>query len=338
MCRMSFTFAFSSIILLSISQVDAFNVNYDFSQGTRLSKFTQYYRTKATDGAMNRSSRGMVLQAGGKRGSALPADKIIGQANYEGVDKDLAKRVVEQAERAIQSWSVEATDFLRPPEYTALEKIMEPLVDVQAKSLGGYEQAERKRMFFCRGKEDMEVDFEGEYQAEFMKAINIQGNFLFDPADHRDFLGSILGTGISREKVGDILVTGERGAQAVVCPEIADFLCMKLSKVRSTTVTCSQIPFEQLSVAPPRKKQVQSVEASLRIDAVVSAGMGMSRSKMADLIKSGNVLINWKDVSSSKKEVKEGDVVTIRGKGRVEILEISKTAKGRFRIMMNKIS
>ena len=52
----------------------------------------------------------------------------------------------------------------------------------------------------------------------------------------------------------------------------------------------------------------------------------------------GNVLVNWKDASSPNKEVKEGDVVTIRGKGRVEIVEITKTSKGKYRILMNKLS
>lgn len=34
-----------------------------------------------------------------------------------------------------------------------------------------------------------------------VEAMEIGGQFLFDPADHRDFLGAILGTGVTREGV-----------------------------------------------------------------------------------------------------------------------------------------
>ena len=33
------------------------------------------------------------------------------------------------------------------------------------------------------------------------QAVNVEGNFLFDKAGHRDFLGAVLGAGIAREKV-----------------------------------------------------------------------------------------------------------------------------------------
>ena len=35
---------------------------------------------------------------------------------------------------------------------------------------------------------------------------SVSGNFAFDTAAHGDFLGAILGTGVTREKVGDIIV------------------------------------------------------------------------------------------------------------------------------------
>jgi RNA-binding protein YlmH len=35
---------------------------------------------------------------------------------------------------------------------------------------------------------------------------SVSGNFMFDAASHGDFLGAVLGTGIAREKVGDIIL------------------------------------------------------------------------------------------------------------------------------------
>lgn len=65
-----------------------------------------------------------------------------------------------------------------------------------------------------------------------MAALHVKGNFMFDSATHRDFLGACLGTGIERSKVGDILVNGERGAHILVAPELTEFLTMQLTSVR----------------------------------------------------------------------------------------------------------
>ncbi|CAN0176062.1 unnamed protein product, partial [Ectocarpus fasciculatus] len=136
-------------------------------------------------------------------------------------------------------------------------------------------------------------------------------------------------------KIGDILVQGERGAQVLVDPVMAEFLAGSLTSVRSVKVKVRPIPLEELAVRPAKTKDVSTVEASLRLDSVASAGMGMSRSKMSAAIKGGLVLVNWKAASSgTTDQVREGDVVTVRGKGRVEIGDITVTKKGRYKINM----
>ena len=64
-----------------------------------------------------------------------------------------------------------------------------------------------------------------------MSALQVKGNFMFDAATHRDFLGACLGTGIDRSKVGDILLNGEQGAHILVVPELVEFLIMSLIQV-----------------------------------------------------------------------------------------------------------
>jgi RNA-binding protein YlmH len=59
---------------------------------------------------------------------------------------------------------------------------------------------------------------------------------------------------------------------------------------------------------------------------------------IAMYVQSGLVFVNWKEAKSSSATVHSGDVITIRGKGRVEILEIHETKKERYRIVMNRIS
>ncbi|MEM7650198.1 MAG: photosystem II S4 domain protein, partial [Cyanobacteria bacterium P01_A01_bin.70] len=166
--------------------------------------------------------------------------------------------------------------------------------------------------------------------------LDISGNFLFDTATHRDFLGALLGTGIVRDKVGDIIVLGERGAQAIVMPELVEFLEMSLTQVRSVPVKTRLIDWNELRVRQPKKKDLTTVEASLRLDAVASAGFGMSRNKMVDLISTGDVRVNWKAAKQASQTLNAGDLVAIRGKGRLEIGDIAITKKARYRINLTR--
>jgi photosystem II S4 domain protein len=167
-------------------------------------------------------------------------------------------------------------------------------------------------------------------------ALDIAGNFLFDTANHRDFLGAMLGTGIVREKTGDVIVLGERGAQVIVVPELVEFLEMSLQQVRSVPVKTRRIEINELKIREPKKKEMTTVEASLRLDAVASAGFGMSRSKMVDLIDSNDVRVNWKEVTQASFHVKTGDLIAIRGKGRLEVGEIAVTKKDRYRVQLTR--
>jgi hypothetical protein len=51
-------------------------------------------------------------------------------------------------------------------------------------------------------------------------------------------------------------------------------LCVQasLTKVRSVPVETRVVPLSQLRVAPPRREEISSIEASMRLDAVASAG------------------------------------------------------------------
>ena len=245
-------------------------------------------------------------------------------------NRETAVRVLDQAEQAIKTWDVVCTDFLSPPELADVQQMFARLTDLQFLAWGGYPQAERQRLAIAQS----EIPLDESQVA--ITALEIAGNFLFDPATHRDFLGAMLGTGIMREKAGDILVLGERGAQAIVVPELAEFLTLSLTQVRSVPVKTQPIALSELKVREPKKKEMTTVEASMRLDAVASAGFGMSRSKMTDLIASGDVRVNWKEITQSSHALKTGDLVAIRGKGRLEVGEVAVTKKDRYRVQLTR--
>jgi photosystem II S4 domain protein len=256
----------------------------------------------------------------------LPREELLKGVEY----RDTIAQVIDRAEQALKTWEIVCTDFLSPPEWAEAERIFARLNDLQLLAFGGYPQAERKRIAIARTEIPLD-----ESQVE-LTALDISGNFLFDSATHRDFLGALLGNGLVRDKVGDVLVLGERGAQAIVVPELVDFLELNFNQVRSVPVKTRRVPLEELKVREPKKKELTSTEASMRLDAIASAGFGMSRSKMVDLINSGDVRVNWREISSTSHALKSGDLIAIRGKGRLEIGEVMITKKDRYRIQMTR--
>ncbi|CAJ1957135.1 unnamed protein product [Sphenostylis stenocarpa] len=91
------------------------------------------------------------------------------------------------------------TDFLTPPVLKESMQVLEKIADVKAIAQGGYPQAERCRISVGH-PEELTSD------PDIISALSIKGNFQFEPCSHGDFLGSILGTGIVREKLGDIIL------------------------------------------------------------------------------------------------------------------------------------
>ncbi len=256
----------------------------------------------------------------------LPKEELL-----KGIEnRDEIARIIDKAEQALKTWEVCVSDFFSPPILIEVEQIFGRLTELQFMNWGGFPQAERQRIGISRE----EIPFDN--SSISIAALSISGNFLFDPATHRDFLGAILGTGIVREKIGDLIILGERGAQAIVMPEMVDFLTTSLDKVRSVPVKTTQIELSELKIREPKKKQLTTVEASMRLDAVASAGFGMSRSKMVDNISAGNVRVNWKEISQSSYMVKPGDLISVRGKGRLEIGEVTVTKKQRYRIDLTR--
>ncbi|THU71540.1 hypothetical protein C4D60_Mb04t02500 [Musa balbisiana] len=254
---------------------------------------------------------------------------VVVDSTLKGIgDRNIAEAVnniLEMARRATTRREVLHTDFLTPPVVKESILALEKLADVKAVAQGGYPQAERCRLSVGH-PDDMPTD------PDVVAALSITGNFTFDACSHGDFLGAILGTGIVREKVGDILLQGEKGSQVIVVPELTDFLMSTLDKVGNISVTCRPVPLLALEYEPPKTKTFRTVESSLRVDALASAGFKISRSKLVDLISNGDVRVNWSPVMKNGTTLKTGDVVSVSGKGRLKIGEIATTRKGKYAI------
>ena len=150
-------------------------------------------------------------------------------------------------------------------------------------------------------------------------------------------LGSLIGLGLKRGKIGDLLLSTDE-AQVVVAAEVAEYILTNLNKVGSVPVAVAAIDPEQLNTPVERVKEIKSTVASPRLDAVAGLGFGVSRSRMAREIKMGKVKVNWQVAMDPDHKVDAGDVLSIRGRGRVVVDEIGgETRKGRLFVKLKRL-
>lgn len=162
--------------------------------------------------------------------------------------------------------------------------------------------------------------------------------FTYRPCDtltHRDFLGSLMALGLSRETIGDILV--EEGRAVVFALDtIADFISSQIEKVGRVGVTVRE-GFDYPLPSLGEKKLFTATVASTRIDCVVAALCGFSRKEAVQRIADGFVSVNSVCCTKSTASVTAGSTVTIRQKGRFEIESCDEhSKKGRIILRYNK--
>lgn len=201
---------------------------------------------------------------------------------------------------------------------------------------GGYPEAERCVLVFLpdyiqlgTGAEDIFKDYGEDNPLAVIRAeYSSKGREL----SHRDFLGSLMALGIKRECIGDIIVN-RNGADIIVLKEIRDFLVFNYGKAGNTYLNIEKIGFDQLRTPEITIREKSDTVASLRLDNVISSAFGVSRTAAADSIKAGLVFVNSIQTEKTDFQVKQGDVLVLRGKGKAVLSEVGgKSRKDRLYI------
>jgi photosystem II S4 domain protein len=243
--------------------------------------------------------------------------------------------LIDLAEEALRTWEPRWSGFVDAEVNEEAQARLGALSEVTLLSDGGWPQAERCRLLIRRA--DITADGESPAPAAAVCGLVVSGNFLFDPAEPADVRQGLLQAGLKAADLGDLWMRGDRGAQAVLSQEAATLADNQEALVRSVPVRLQVVALEQVQWPAIRTpKQLSSVEASLRLDAVGSAGLGLSRSRMAELIRQGAVRVNWQVVTSPSKELRCGDRVRLDGRGELEVVEIQPTKRDRWRLVMQR--
>lgn len=223
------------------------------------------------------------------------------------------------------------TAFLDPRQLELAEKVLRQKNDLSYTVYGGYPEAERNVIHV----------FPAQNRGELPPVAAVQVEWPGDKESlgHRDLLGAVLGLGLKRDQVGDIVIIEEGRAAVMVLQSKAEFVSVNLTGVGRVTVDCSVAAPDQLALAGKSGKEITGTVASLRVDSILSLGFGLSRSRVVRLIKGGLVVVNWRPITSPSLQIEEGDQVSLRGRGRLLLDSVEgETRKGRIRLKLKKYS
>ncbi|MEA4925872.1 MAG: YlmH/Sll1252 family protein [Syntrophomonadaceae bacterium] len=232
------------------------------------------------------------------------------------------------AARAAQGASGRS-DFLDLRQQDLARAVAVNAENIEWELVGGYEQAERKRLL-------VSPPWEAEAESKITCLKITPKEFPGQSVSHRDYLGALLNLGLKREKLGDI-VPQENGAFVFADTDIAAYLTQQLTRVKHSTVSAEIIADQDFVYHPPELTTLQVNLASLRLDAAVAAVYKLSRSQVDRYITSGQVRINHLEVLKSSVAVKTGDLISVRGLGRFRLEELGGLSrKGRQYVQISR--
>lgn len=260
--------------------------------------------------------------------------ELLDRCAHNGEERMLLARVLDKLELAQNRGVPAHTQFLSPGEGAVVTDLLNAWGHPRHLFWGGYPQAERTVCVFLpdwQEEEDFLADPESPLtavEATFPKEASL---------GHRDILGSLMGLGITREKLGDILLPEEGRCQVVALAEGASILLSQWESAGRWKMKLKEIPLSALMPKPAQVKTIRDTVATPRLDAVLAAGFSLSRSKAAAYISAGKAAVNHRECLKADRQVEEGDVLTCRGLGKCVVKEVpGQSRKGRTMLVLER--
>lgn len=184
---------------------------------------------------------------------------------------------------------------------------------------GGHDNSERVRAiiqlaeYSLPSKDDFKIAI---YKAKFNKT--------FSMISHRNMLGSIMSLGIERNTFGDIEIIDDT-IYLFISNEIEKFLISNMPLVLNQRLNFEKVFDVPKDNASESSKTIQV--PSMRIDAIISHAINVSRGVSLEMISKGLVFVNHSECKNNSYQCKISDIISIRKYGRIEILSNSRTTK-----------
>ncbi|UQS86440.1 YlmH/Sll1252 family protein [Nicoliella spurrieriana] len=207
------------------------------------------------------------------------------------------------------------TSFLNPRQMYLLQIIVNSYEDVKVSYFGGLHNSEMKRaLIYPSYFEPNDSDFK-------LCLFEIKYPTKFANLHHGQILGTLMGSGIERNVIGDILFDGVRW-QFVTEEEMQIYLEGQIDRIGKIKVDLQKLPINKIIEPLDEWKEVNTTVSSLRIDNVISKGFNISRNIAKDLVKHGKIHLNWGEFDRPDYELEINDVLSVRGYGRLRVSQV----------------
>lgn len=225
---------------------------------------------------------------------------------------------------AAQSWNRERgvdSDFLTPEEFTAFTKGAQALAYAEPQVYA--DDWERKLIHFGQGEPAIDV----------LKITSTAGEH--EILKHSDYLGALMGLGLERRVIGDIVVDGD-SAYVYAKSSITEYILQQLTSVSRASVTI-EIVEELPDEAKPKRIREEHVVSSLRLDRFIATVFKMSRGKAAEAIEGGLIFIDGRQELKVHYQLEPEERISFRRRGKVQFTEIKgETRKGSLVVVVER--
>ena len=242
------------------------------------------------------------------------------------------KRLLDLSRQADRKGIVLFSDFLNLNEQNIFHSLQKELYTT-AELSGGYEQAERQMVAFIPDA----LCYEWSYPFVCIHAVPQYPKYA-EKLTHRDVLGALMHLGLDRSKIGDIVLL-ENDIYIFCSETISDFIIDQFKQIRHTMIRSSIIEDVSTLKVHPVFEEHDDMVASNRIDAIIARAYHLSRSEAAAYLTAEKVFINGRCITNCNQSCDNGDIVSVRQKGRFVFetdQSLSKKGKLRVRFMIYK--
>ncbi len=252
----------------------------------------------------------------------------------------LISHALDLKEKAATECYITFTNFMSVDELSEL--IKKETVNnayVETFYFGGYLEAERRIAVFVPKFLNLEESSLSGYLKENdytpVSLLKIQKD-RFSSLTHRDYLGGIMGLGVKREMIGDIIVN-DNGCDLFCMDSVSDYICANFRQAGRGQLVVKRTDLSEFDANASKTEMMFVSVASMRLDCLVAAAFKLSRTNAVNSIIQGFVYVNGEQILKTDYSLKQGDKLVLRGKGKTVIDEIlGESKKGRLHINIKK--
>ena len=241
-------------------------------------------------------------------------------------DLQLQNRIRDLADKSFKQNVFTFTGFLGLAEQDIFWNVAKEIRYVSYSLYGGMDESERKMVRFGSCEE---LGYEEEFPIVCIHIKPLMEKFA-DDLGHRDFLGALMNLGIERATIGDIKLIG-KSAYLFCADSIAEYICDHLDRIKHTSVKC-EVVTQMQDIPREEPEEMEVLLPSMRLDACLAKIYNKSRGDIVEYFRGKKVYVNGRLCENNSRQLKDGDVVNLRGFGKFIFHgEVWETKKGKLR-------